>query len=46
MKIPEIKLVASPESDEAKDAMGFEYNDYAGFGHKIGGHPDFCSGRR
>ncbi|WP_444918308.1 hypothetical protein [Microbulbifer sp. JMSA003] len=44
MKIPEIKLVASPESAEAKKAIGFKYNDEAGFGHKIGGHPDFVQG--
>jgi uncharacterized protein YwqG len=44
MKIPEIKLVSNPETDEAKDAIGFKYNEEAGFSHKIGGHPDFVQG--
>jgi uncharacterized protein YwqG len=44
MKIPEIQLVSNPETDEAKDAIGFKYNEEAGFSHKIGGHPDFVQG--
>jgi len=44
MKIPEIKLVSNPETDEAKGAIGFKYNEEAGFSHKIGGHPDFVQG--
>ena len=41
MKIPEIKLVTVPETDEAKKAVGFKYNPEAGSESKIGGEPDF-----
>ncbi|QYK04482.1 hypothetical protein [Shewanella zhangzhouensis] len=44
MKIPEIKLIPTPESIEAKEAIGFKYNDEAGSRHKIGGEPDFVQG--
>ena len=41
MEIPEIKLVPTPETDLAKDAIGYRYNDEAGSRHKLGGKPDF-----
>jgi|GEM_PF-2630238 len=44
MKIPEIRLIAAPETEEAQKAIGFKYNDAVGFGHKIGGEPDFVQG--
>lgn len=40
MKIPEIKLIPKPESDEAKNVVGFKWNDIAGTRHKLGGSPD------
>ncbi len=40
MLIPEIKLTPTPESDEAKSALGFKYNDVAGHRHKLGGTPE------
>lgn len=44
MKIPEIKLIPNPETTEAKEAIGFKYNDEVGNGHKLGGEPDFIQG--
>lgn len=41
MEIPEIKLVPTPESEKAKHAVGYRYNDEAGTRHKLGGKPDF-----
>jgi uncharacterized protein YwqG len=41
MEIPEIKLVAAPETEEARNAIGYQYNDEAGTRHKLGGKPDF-----
>ena len=41
MKIPEIKLVPQPETDEAKAAVGYKYNNEVGCRHKLGGSPDF-----
>lgn len=41
MEIPEIKLVPTPETEEAKKAIGYKYNDEAGTRHKLGGKPDF-----
>ncbi|MGI4739893.1 MAG: hypothetical protein ACRYG7_32390 [Janthinobacterium lividum] len=35
--IPEIKLIPSPETEEAKAAIGYEWNDVAGTRHKLGG---------
>jgi hypothetical protein len=40
MKIPKIKLVPKPESEEAKKAIGYEWNELAGRRHFIGGEPD------
>lgn len=40
MEIPEIKLKPFPETEEAKKAFGFKYNDEVGYRHKIGGKPD------
>ena len=41
MEIPEIKLVPTPETEEAKEAIGYKYNSEAGVRHKLGGKPDF-----
>lgn len=42
MRLPEIKLEACPESDEARAIMGFKWADAeVGTRHKIGGAPDF-----
>lgn len=41
MEIPEIKLVPTPETEEAKNAVGYKYNSQAGSRHKLGGKPDF-----
>ena len=40
MKIPEIKLIPQPETQEAKSALGFKWNDEVGYRHKLGGQPD------
>ena len=44
MEIPEIKLIPTPETEEAKSAIGYRYNDEAGHRHKLGGKPDFIQG--
>ena len=47
MKIPEIKIVLNPETDEAKRAIGFKWagedseGRTVGCRHKIGGEPDW-----
>src|SRR5438045_2001860 len=41
ISIPEIKLVLAPETPEAKQAVGFEWNEEAGKRHKLGGQPDW-----
>lgn len=40
MEIPEIKLRPIPKTDEAKSALGYEWNNEAGYRHKLGGKPD------
>ena len=40
-KIPEIKLKLSPQSEEAKAAIGYKYNPDAGDRSKLGGDPDW-----
>ena len=40
MKTPEIPLVASPETDEARAAIGYDWNEVGGTLHKLGGAPD------
>ena len=42
-KIPEIKLIPNPETEEAKQAVGYQWNDVAGTRHKLGGKPDALS---
>lgn len=37
--IPEIPLVPHPITKEAKDALGYKWNDEVGFRHQLGGHP-------
>ncbi|WP_241935564.1 hypothetical protein [Hymenobacter cyanobacteriorum] len=39
MLIPEIKLIPSPTTEEAKAAVGYKWNDVAGTRHKLGGEP-------
>ena len=41
MKIPEIKLITKPETEEAKSAVGYKWNPEVGHRHKLGGEPDF-----
>lgn len=43
MKIPKITLVTRPETQEAKDAVGYEWNEVAGTRHFLGGAPDELS---
>jgi hypothetical protein len=40
MEIPKIILVPKPETDEAKSAIGYEWNAIAGTRHFLGGKPD------
>ena len=37
--IPEIKLLLSPQTEEAKAAIGYRWNEVAGTRHKLGGKP-------
>ena len=41
MRIPEIKLVPQPDTDEGRAAVGFRWNSTAGTRHKLGGEPDW-----
>lgn len=42
MKIPPIPLVAAPETQEAREAVGFAYADpEVGKRHRIGGEPQW-----
>jgi hypothetical protein len=43
MKIPEIKLLPIPETIEAKEALGYKWNEKAGTRHKLGGEPEGLS---
>ncbi|ESU20215.1 hypothetical protein FEDK69T_30310 [Flavobacterium enshiense DK69] len=40
MEIPKIKLLPNPETEEAKYAVGYKWNDIAGTRHFLGGKPD------
>ena len=40
MEIPKIKLLPNPETEEAKSAIGYQWNDVAGTRHFLGGQPD------
>jgi hypothetical protein len=40
MKIPKIKLVVFPETEDAKSVIGYKWNDTAGTRHYLGGKPD------
>lgn len=40
MEIPKIKLVTQPDTQEAKDIIGYKRNDVAGTRHFLGGQPD------
>ena len=40
MKIPKIKLIPSPETEDAKNAIGYLWNDICGTRHFLGGKPD------
>ena len=41
MKIPKIPLIPKPESDEARNAIGYKWNDEAGKRHQLGGDPEW-----
>ena len=43
MQIPKIKLVAQPETEEAKTAVGYAWNNIAGTRHFLGGAPEEIS---
>ncbi|MEL1241833.1 hypothetical protein [Flavobacterium flavipallidum] len=40
MEIPKIKLITTPETEEAKSVVGYKWNDIAGTRHFLGGRPD------
>lgn len=40
MKIPKIKLQPQPETEEAKAAIGYKWNEVAGTRHFLGGQPE------
>ncbi len=40
MKIPKVKLVTQPETNEAKEVVGYKWNEIAGTRHFLGGKPD------
>ena len=40
MEIPKIKLLPQPETEEAKKALGYKWNEIAGKRHFIGGAPE------
>lgn len=40
MEIPKIKLVTQPETNEAKEIVGYKWNNVAGTRHYLGGQPD------
>lgn len=40
MRIPKIKLIPHPETDEAKSIVGYTFNKTAGTRHHLGGTPD------
>lgn len=40
MEIPKIKLVTQPDTAEAKEIVGYKWNDLAGTRHFLGGKPD------
>jgi hypothetical protein len=43
MQIPKIKLIPQPESEEAKNSIGYEWNEVAGTRHFLGGQPEGIS---
>lgn len=40
MRIPKIKLLPQPRTEEEKAAIGYEWNEVAGTRHFLGGQPD------
>ncbi len=40
MEIPKVKLVTQPETEEAKEIVGYKWNSVAGTRHYLGGNPD------
>src|SRR3712207_3722928 len=40
MQIPKIKLVPRPETEEANQGVGYEWNDVARTRHFLGGEPE------
>ncbi len=40
MEIPKIQLLTVPETDEAKKAIGYKWNNFVGKRHFLGGKPN------
>jgi len=40
MEIPKVKLVTQPETEEAKQIVGYKWNNFAGTRHYLGGKPE------
>ncbi|MEQ8534158.1 MAG: hypothetical protein RIB86_20055 [Imperialibacter sp.] len=40
VKIPRIKLVVEPETEEARGVIGYRWNEVAGTRHFLGGEPE------
>lgn len=40
MDIPKINLIPKPDNEEAKSAIGYQWNEKAGTRHFLGGKPD------
>jgi hypothetical protein len=40
MDIPKVKLITQPETQEAKEIVGYKWNRVAGTRHFLGGQPD------
>ncbi|MGE9311695.1 hypothetical protein ACLOAU_08615 [Niabella sp. CJ426] len=43
MEIPKIKLIAQPETAEARKIIGYKWNEVAGTRHFLGGKPEGLS---
>ncbi len=40
MEIPKIKLITVAETEEARSAVGYKWNDISGTRHHLGGKPE------
>lgn len=43
MEIPKVKLVTQPETDAAKEIVGYKWNNVSGTRHYLGGKPEGLS---